>query len=53
MRQPGRVAGRRVVERGRDGVLDVDHIVMAQAVEFAGGHAGHYEGRDVVEHFGG
>ena len=49
----GAVAGRRVVQRRRDGLLHVHHVVMAQAVEFRGGHARLDMGPDVVEHFRG
>jgi hypothetical protein len=48
----GRVAGRRVVQRRRHRALHVDHVFMAQAIEFAGGDARLDEGGDVVEHFG-
>jgi hypothetical protein len=48
----GRVAGRAVVQRRRDRALHVDHVFVAEAIQFAGGHAGLDEGRDVVQHFG-
>lgn len=44
--------GGRVVQGGRDGLLHIDHVVVAQAVELAGGHAGLDERFDVVEDFG-
>ena len=47
------MARRRVVQRRRDGVLDVDGVVVSQFVELVGGHAGHDEGRQVVQQFRG
>ncbi len=49
----GVVARGRVVQRGRDGVLHVDGVVVGQFVELVGGHAGHDEGREVVQQFRG
>ena len=40
----GAVAGRRVVERGRDGALHVAHVGVAEFVQPFGGGAGHHEG---------
>ena len=48
-----RVAGRCVVERRRHGLLHLDHVVVAQAIEVVGGDAGGHVRRDVVEHLGG
>jgi hypothetical protein len=36
----GLVAGGRVVERRRNAALNIDHVVMAELVEFAGGDSG-------------
>ena len=47
----GRVARGGIIQRGRNAALHVDHVVMAQGVEFLGRDAGFDEGRDVVEHF--
>ena len=52
-RRVGGVAGRRVFERGRDGLLHADHVVVGQPVDFAGGDAGLDERREVVEDLGG
>ena len=49
----GGVAGRGIVERRRNGVLHIDHVIVAQAVELAGGHARLDERLDVVEDLGG
>ena len=49
----GRIAGRRVVERGRHRALHVDHVVMAQRVQLVGGDAGLDVRRDEVEHLAG
>ncbi|MOA37249.1 hypothetical protein D3C78_1588260 [compost metagenome] len=40
-----------VVQRRRDGALHIDHVVVAELVQFVGGDAGFDEGRNVVEHF--
>ncbi len=37
----GRVAGRLIVERRGNGALFLHHVLVAQAVEFAGRHARH------------
>jgi hypothetical protein len=47
----GCVTGWRVVERRRYAALYVHHVVMAEAVEFAGGDTRFDEGFDVVEDF--
>jgi len=46
------VAGRRIVERRRYGALHLDHVLMAQVVQLAGGNPRAHVGRDEVEDFG-
>lgn len=40
-----------VVQGGRDGVLFIDHVVMAQAIELVGGDAGLNMWGDEIEYF--
>ena len=47
------IAWRRVVQRRGDRFLDVDHVVVAEPIQLARGHARLDVRRDVVEHFGG
>jgi hypothetical protein len=49
----GRITRRCIVQRRRNAALHLDHVVVAEAVEFIGGDAGLHKGLDVVEHFGG
>lgn len=42
----------RIIQGGRDGVLNLDHVVMAQAIQMVGGDARNHVGRNVVQHFG-
>ena len=42
-----------VVQRGRNGLLNLGDVVVAELVELVGGHAGHHVGREKVQHFGG
>ncbi len=46
------VARRRIVERRRHDVLDVDLVVVRDPVELAGGHAGDHLGCEIVEKLG-
>lgn len=45
-----RIARRLIVERRRYGALDIEHVLVAQAVQFTGGGTGCDKRRDVVEH---
>jgi len=46
----GRVAARRVVQRGGDGALYLHHVVMGQLVQGLGGDAGLHVRSEVVQH---
>lgn len=47
----GRMAMRRIIKRGGDGFLHIDHIVVAQLVQLACGDARLDMGRDKIQHF--
>src|SRR5262249_8398876 len=47
------VPRRRVVQRGGDDALDIDLMVVSDAVELAGGNAGFNVRREVIEQLGG
>ena len=48
----GLVAGRRVIQRRGNGILHLDHVFMAQRIEFARRHPGAHVRRDEIQHFG-
>ena len=44
----GRITRRLVIQRGGNGALNIDHVVMGQLVQLVGGNAWHHEGGQVV-----
>ena len=43
----------RVIERRRNTLLHIHHVIMAEAVNFASSNASLYKGGDVVQNFAG